>query len=1167
MENNYIGSLKTSDNLKHILKIMRTTLFFLFFSILISTAADSYSQKFNLAMKSTSIKEVCREIEQNSNYIFVFSDNVDERTEVSVDISVSTTDINEILDLVLSKTGLTYSIIDKQIVVYKSDEISSVTTSKNLDIDEIQQSTKKRITGKVIDAEGETVIGANVIEVGTTNGTVTDIDGNFSLQVDQNANVRISFIGYIEQTINTAGKTSFKITLLDDMQTLEEVVVVGYGTQQKATLTGAISSIDTEALTKSPNASVANVLAGKVTGISSVANSGQPGLEDPAIYVRGVGSLTSGASRPLILVDGVERSFMQMDPNEIESISVLKDASATAVFGVRGANGVIMVTTKRGKEGKARISVTSSAGIQMPTRVLETADSYTYSVIHNEMQRNDNAEIVFSDYVVERFRLKDEPILFPDMNWTDYIMNKSSFQTQHNVNISGGTNNVKYFVSTGLLYQNGLFKQFDELDYDNNYKYRRYNYRANLDLDITKTTTLNVGIGGIIGNVREPYNTYLHGPWYSLLITQPFAGPGIIDGKLIKNDNIYFPGISVVTPLEHHYGRGTQTSTNNRANFDICLNQNLDFVTKGLSFELKGAYNTTYQFNKEYQRNIEIYRPYYSSTLNNPGMDITNPDFDKTIIYRVDGINSQVHYRESNSKARDWYFESSMRYNNKFGNHNVGGMLLYTQNKRYYPSQYPELPTAYIGLVGRITYDYKTKYLAEFNIGYNGSENFAPGKRFGIFPAGSFGYVLTEEDFMKDQNIIDYLKLRASFGLVGNDNIGNNRYLYLQDTYNVDIVGPSSPHTGRGYSDGGYNFGYDSNYLLPSAREARMGNPNITWEKSLKQNIGIDFYTLNNRLKITADYFTENRKDILINRSTIPVFTNLNANILPVVNMGKVDNRGYEVEVEWNDKIEGLNYWINANMSYAKNKIIFMDEVEPNEEYMARTGRSVGEHFGYVANGFFNFDDFDESGNLLEGFPDPGIAKVYPGDINYKDLNNDGIINSDDQTFIGNSAIPEIIFGLNHGFRYKGFSLQLNWLGATNRDLLLVDDFRKPFRLAGVSLFKFHVDERWTPQTAETATFPRLTANNADYNYNRNNSLFIKDGSYIRLKNATIGYELQELGYLSKLGISKLTINLTGYNLITFDKFGLIDPENTPTNTGYAYPITKMFNLGLNINF
>lgn len=396
------------------------------------------------------------------------------------------------------------------------------------------------VTGNVRDERGDEVIGATVLLIGSQHGVITDVDGNFKLNVPnaKTAVLQISYVGYETQKIALKGKTKISVTLAEVANALNEVMVVAYGTQKKETLTGAISSVKTDGLLRSPNASIASSLAGQVTGLSSVSTSGQPGKEDPSIYIRGVGSLTEGASSPLILVDGVERSFFQMDPNEIESVTVLKDASATAVFGVRGANGVILVTTRRGQEGKATISITSSVGVQQPTRILKMADSYTYATLFNEMNDNDGkSKHTFDDYALERFRLGDDPIMYPNMNWRKYIMKNSSIQTQHNLNISGGTDRVRYFISMGFLWQDGLFRQFKELDYNNNYSYTRYNYRGNLDLDITKSTLLKVGLGGIVGITHEPNDQdYPYGLFSLINMAQPFNSPGIIDGKLVLTD-------------------------------------------------------------------------------------------------------------------------------------------------------------------------------------------------------------------------------------------------------------------------------------------------------------------------------------------------------------------------------------------------------------------------------------------------------------------------------------------------------------------------------------------------------------------------------------------------------------------------------------------------------
>lgn len=1025
------------------------------------------------------------------------------------------------------------------------------------------------VRGTVYDESGIEVIGANVKLKDSSTGVITDLDGVFKLDVPDSgkAVLIISFIGYQTQEVALKGRKEVKVTLVEIANELSEVTVVAYGVQKKETLTGAISSVKNEALLRSPNASVANALAGQITGLSSVTTSGQPGAEDPTIYVRGVGSLTEGGSQPLVLVDGVERSFFQMDPNEIESISVLKDASATAVFGVRGANGVVLVTTKRGVEGKAKISLSSSFGLTQPTRLLEMADSYTYALCHNEMKDNDGKAHSFDDYVLERFRLNDEPIMYPNMNWRDYLLKKTSIQTQHNLNISGGTEKVRYFISLGFLYQNGLFRQFEDLDYKSNYTYSRYNYLSNLDLNLTKSTILKLGLGGIVGLTHEPKGAGFGNG------SQPFCSPGIIDGKLVVMNPQKYEGVLMNNNvLKGFYDLGYKNKTANTMNMDLSLVQKLDVITKGLSVEIKGAYNTSYSYSKNRTRSQTIrYEPHYQSELEGyqPEADhplTDDPNYNKNVVYRVlnDYATPFLTFDEETTRGRNWYLEASLRYNRKFGDHNVGGLLLYNQSKKYYPKQYTDVPAAYVGLVGRLTYDYKSRYMAEFNFGYNGSENFAPDKRFGAFPAGSIGYIISEEPFMKKQKVVDYLKLRASIGLVGNDNMNDNRFLYLSDAYLVDQQGNQTAW--KGYPHG-YNFGYNSTYWTPAALESRLGNRNVTWETALKQNYGIDVHFLKSRLKITADVFFEDRKDILISRGTIPMISSLTSSVLPVVNMGRVKNHGYEIEVKWEDMVQDVRYWANANVSYSKNKIIEQDEVEPNEPYLWRTGKSVGAIFGYVAEGFYSEADFKEDGKLIDGLPDPKVP-VYPGDVKYKDLNGDHVIDTDDQCEIGYPTRPAYTFGLNYGLNYKGWFLTMNWLGVTDRSLVLANEFRTAFGNGGgqsLGLFSYHVDERWTPETAETATMPRLSENSGAHNA-KQSSLWVKDGSYLRLKSLTIGYEFADKKLLKKIGISKFGIKLSGYNLLTFDKFGIMDPECKPNNQD-TYPITKTYNLGVNITF
>ena len=616
--------------------------------------------------------------------------------------------------------------------------------------------------GRVVDAQnGEPLPGAVVRLSGSNRyGAVTDSDGNFTLALPAGRKpvVEASFLSY-KTTEFTIDKNGSILALEPDNTFLDEVQVVAYGQQRRVTVTGAVSSISSDDILKSPSGSVANALAGAITGVSSVQVSGQPGAEDPEIYVRGTGSLSNEASKPLILVDGVERSFFQMDPNEIENITVLKDAASTAVFGVRGANGVILVTTKRGEEGRNRISVSSQFGLTQPLRHLKSVSSYEYASIYNEAMLSDNPDmpesaLKFSPFVLDMFKTGGDPIMFPNMDWDAYIFKDLAWQTQHNVTMSGGSSRFRYFVSLGYLYQDGIMKKFD-LTYNPNYTYNRYNYRANVDVDITKTTNLKVNLGGRVGTTHEPQTYNL---WENIMWCTPFSSAGIVDGHYIVSsggNGKYIPMEGGLDGLALFYNYGYAETTENVLNMDVQLDQNLDFITPGLRASLKGSYNSTYWLSMS--RNVTYapsmyYTPMYLGYFTQPGMDVASPMFDNTIVYRtsgVDGLIEPMSYGDWTGHSRNWYLEGSINYNRSFGDHEVSGLLMYNQSKTYYPAQLTEIPTAYVGYVGRVTYNWKHRYMADLNIGYNGSENFAPGKRYGFFPAVSVGWSISEEPWMK----------------------------------------------------------------------------------------------------------------------------------------------------------------------------------------------------------------------------------------------------------------------------------------------------------------------------------------------------------------------------------------------------------------------------------
>lgn len=1029
---------------------------------------------------------------------------------------------------------------------------------------------QQTITGTVVDDMGEPVIGATVLIEGgnAAQGTITDFDGVFKLNVKPGTKITISYIGYVSQTL--AAADGMTVQLKPDAVMLQGVEVVAYGVQKKVTVTGALSSVKGEDLVRTPVSSVNNVLAGQLTGVTTVQYSGEPGSDAATIFVRGQG--TWNDSSPLIQVDGVERSMSDIDPEEIESITVLKDASATAVFGVRGANGVVLITTKRGEEGKAKIDVTTSFSAVTPTKMVEQASSYDYARFYNQMQLNDfdassgtTFTPMFSDAVLEKFRTGSDPIRFPSTKWAEYAMKDVTLQTKHNVNISGGTKSMRYFISAGLMTQGGLFKEFNQ-DYDYGYQYNRFNYRANLDLDVTKTTTISFNVAGNVSNADKP-NTGQGSSGLIMTMYQatPFSSPGIIDGKFVSTNTDYSDGVTL--PFIggnglNYFGNGGvndvaavnggHISTNiNKLQMDLQLQQKLDFITQGLTFKIKGSYNSQFNVYKEGTATKATYYPVIQE--------------DGTIAYRKQGENGMQDYRESTSKARDWYFETSLGYNRTFGEHTVGALLLYNQSKTYYPSTYSDVPRGYVGLVGRVTYDYKSRYMAEFNIGYNGSENFHPDRRFGTFPAGSVGWIISEEKFFKPiSKIVTFLKLRASWGLVGNDRIGGNRFMYMPDPYVVS----NNQYLVR---DGkGYNFGIDNATLFMGAYEQSKNNPDVSWEKAFKQDYGFDMNFLGDRLRATFDYYREHRTNILLQDFTAPSYIGFSS--LPYANLGVVDSWGWELSLKWNDKIgDNFRYWVNVNLSHNQNKVIEKKEYPQSNEYQYEKGHRLGARNMYQ---FFRFYDADTPRLYEETFGKPypeQLVELKDGDAVFVDLDGDGKITPNDKTRgLGYTDDPQYIAGLNMGCTYKDLEFSMQWTGAWKVSRMIEDMFRIPFKsrtgMSDGGLLQYHVDNTWDPANpGQDYEYPRATWTNGQTNNYQDCALYEKDAKYLRLKTITVAYNLH-FPFLKRLGMNRMQVALSGYNLLTFTPFLWGDPE-TKTSSSPSYPLQKTYTLSLKFNF
>ncbi|MBN2486094.1 MAG: TonB-dependent receptor [Bacteroidales bacterium] len=1053
----------------------------------------------------------------------------------------------------------------------------------------------RKLTGTVTDENGDPMPGVTIVIKNTSVGTTTDLDGRFSIELPQGEVVLVaSFIGFDTEEISITDQTSLSIVLKEKTEQIDEVVVVGYGRQNKESVTAAISSVAAKELVQSPTANISNALAGRLSGLTSIQVSGKPGSDEADLYVRGVGTY-AGTTKPLIMVDGVAReSYNNIDPNEIENISILKDASATAVFGVRGANGVIIITTKRGSEGAPKVSASAQTAIVQFARVPKYLNAYDWASLFNEKayqqywinHANDDwgswdefeasrqanwaneATRYTSEEELEYYRTGSNPYFYPNTDWQDLIFKKSSRQSQYNVNVDGGTEKVKYFLSLGYLDQGGMFENSfypfpDEMDYSK----KRHNFRSNFDFDVNSDFRISVDIGTnferITGIVSDQDN-YI---WSKrILWSNPVSSPGMIDDKFVVIEGAELSANNLlyeIADIDFH------VTNNSTLNSSLKATYKLDFITKGLAINGRVAYDSYFSN----RTGGGSYSPMLYRISPNPNGNNLDPIFSP-----LREKSSLSYWGEwSNGKWRKIYGEASLDYNRQFNRHNVGGLVLFNIEKEHNPGFQFSLPHAYLGLVGRVTYGFDKKYLAEFNMGYNGSENFPEGKRFGFLPAFSLGWVASSESFYPQNNILSYLKIRGSVGKVGNDNvIVNNvvqRYLYQPDVWN--------------YS-GGYTFGdYNNRRFVQGAIEGTVGNPNVTWETATKSNIGFESRMIFGKLSFTYDYFYEHRKDILSYKGTVPAIVQAT---LPPFNLGEVENWGNEIEFTWRDKAGIVHYWVKGNASTNNNKIVFMDEaITPGLEYQAATGRPINQPLYLQSDGLYtSWADLyavDQNNNPLLAQPvlaldkngnpytnesgEPvyqkdlgfGGAVLQPGEIKLVDVNEDGVVDDKDRIRTGKTTIPELTYGISMGFSVHGFDFSMLFQGVSGvaRYVQTPESvhFSDNHSLQEVDLNRFTI-ERYN--AGEPIDMP-IAAYNTSAVYN---TFFHKDASYMRLKNLEIGYTLKSVA-LKKIGMSSARIYINGSNLLTWGKNRIWgDPENL----GYTgYPITKTYNLGVNVNF
>lgn len=1021
----------------------------------------------------------------------------------------------------------------------------SVLTDRNAKV--LPPDGQRKITGVVYDEAGEAAIGATVKIVGQgAAGAVSDIDGRFELMGPVKAfSIEVSYVGYTTQTIQVpAGKNHFEVNLKSESVMVSEVVVVGYGTQKKETVTGAISMLQTKELTQSPQANVSNMLAGRMPGLLAVQRSGEPGADQSTLRIRGVATFAGGdAADPLVMVDGIETSdFNSIDPNEIESMAILKDASSTAVYGVRGANGVILITTKRGNNGKPQLSYSGNVAITKFTDIRKTMGAYEYAKAYNEARKYDSYisnsyQPKYSDEELEMYRTGADPVFYPDIDWYDLMLKNHALTTQHNINVSGGVEKVKYFASLGYYHQDGMFSPTKVIEgYNTQSGYERFNFRSNIDFEVNKNLSFKVNLASQMDTRTGAGNDgQTSSIMNAIAVANPMSTPGIVDGKIValpttKNN-----------PLQAFYENGYRKDYRNHLTGSVGFNYKIPGI-KGLAVKGTVSYENYYQHVQKFAKNPFVK---YTVRRNDAG----------ELIFQPTGTENVFSASSSYGRNRRTYIEVGVNYDfTIWKDHQFTTLLLYNQTKRHQPGLKYNVPNAYQGIVGRLTYDYKHRYMFEFNMGYNGTENFAEGRRFGFFPAFSAGWAISEEPFFPKTDLVNFLKIRGSYGEVGNDKIGGERFLYMPTAYVTD----------RTYYLGDINSNGTS---YATVSEGIIGNPYVTWERARKTNVGLEATLWDNHIRINADYFLEKRNDILANRQTIPV---LFGGKPSAMNLGKMKNSGFDADITFRGMVKtiDLNYWLKANYTYAHNEIEYMDEVTNQWSYKQKTGQRLDQYFGLVCDGIYNtWDEVNDPNRPISSWNN---NRIQPGDLIYRDINGDGVVDYDDTVPIGYSNFPEIVYGFSFGGDWKGLDLSVLFQGAEHVSMEISRLYQRGFNEEFSA--PINLRESWSQERYEQGlpiSYPHLSEGDAVQKHNyQSSSFWTRDASYLRLKNIEIGYTLPKK-WTSSLHLNSIRFYINGSNLITWTDLPKgIDPETANMGANKeAYPPTKIYNMGLNIKF
>ena len=1001
------------------------------------------------------------------------------------------------------------------------------------------------ISGTVTDAAGEALIGVSVtVKDAKGLGTITNIDGKYNIKIQLYQTLVFSYIGYKPVSVLVKGDKKVIDVQMSEEKTnaIDEVVVTGLGTQKKLTVTGAITNVDVSQMKQFPSSNFTNALAGNVPGIIAMQSSGQPGKSTSRFWVRGISTFGASASA-MILVDGFERNNIDdLNIEDIESFSVLKDASATAIYGSKGANGVILITTKHGKAGKININVKGEASYNTRTITPKFIDAPTYANLLNEARVTRNLAPQYQPEELALIRSGLDPDFYPNVDWSKLLLKNGAMSYRADLSMSGGGNTARYFVSLSYVEDQGMYNTDETLrkKYDTNANYKRWNYRMNVDIDVTPTTIIKLGVSGNLNKRNSPGlgDQYL---WSELFGFNALSSPVLYSNGYVP---AYGNNIRQMNPWVSSTRTGYNEEWDNNIQTNVTVDQKLDFITKGLSFTGRFGYDT-YNSNHIYYRLWPAM--YRANSRDSQGNIIWDKLFEETSMSQTSGGDGSRHE----------FLEALLRWDRTFDKlHNFSAVSRFTQDERIQTRNIGtdiknSVSKRNQGLAGQLTYNYALRYFIDFNFGYNGSENFADHHRYGFFPAFSLAWNVAEEPLVKKAlPWLNMFKLRYSWGKVGNDNMGRFPYLYTLD-YTPNI---------------GYNWGSNlSSGTIPGIHYTQMASPNVTWEVARKTDFGFDFVAFDNKFSLTMDYFHEKRTGIFIQRMFLPDITGLES--YPWANVGAVKSKGFDGNFQYKDHIGEINWTVRGNITYSKNTILERDEENNVYAYQYGKGYRVNQQRGLIALGLFR--DYDD----IRNSPKQSWGTVQPGDIKYKDVNGDGIVDDGDRVAIGATDTPSLIYGLGASVSWRGFDLNLHFQGAGKYTFLINSGAVNAFRdgrwgniLQGIT------DNRWISSdisgTKETenpnAPYPRLS-----YGYNLNNqqssSFWLRNGRFLRLKNLDIGYTLPK-PMVNTIHLESVRIYISGQNLITWSPFKLWDPELDSSQRGQIYPITRSLTAGIQIS-